>query len=495
MAIEDYIPNIFGGTPTAYQGLLSPQEQASLEKRSNLAGLLGFGAALAQGMGGGGYRRSALQNILSAAAQGFSGAGQTYQAGIGQIADVQKLQQARRDMERQQQARQAMQELMNTPEVANNPTLKAYFLANPDKALERYMNIQETKIARGIQQPSLMGEAPPVPAAPPAQPMIEGMRPENLPAFSGQPETFAVPMETAPVEPVATTKLPPVEVVKPQSRYARQLREAEAAQTYFSNVGNTDRAKAAREEADNLRGLIRQEELADSVGASLEGVHPMLKGMVDSLNLNAPSMTASEIQSAISDIRKKDSEFRLTSETDLRKEYSGLPAIKEFSTVQTAHKQVINALNNPSAANDLAAATKFMKLLDPGSVVRESELGMAMAATGAIDLMGNYLQRLQNGERLNPAQRADFKKAAELAYKAAEDTFNQISGQYVDLANSYNLNPNNIVLKQRKTPESPQSAVTSARPEGVGKDWTLNTDAQGNKAWVSPDRTKFKEVK
>jgi len=445
MAIEDYIPNIFGGTPTAYQGLLSPQEQASLEKRSNLAGLLGFGAALAQGMGGGGYPRSALQNILTAAAQGFSGAGQTYQAGIGQMAKVQKIQQARRDMERQQQARQAMQELMNTPEVANNPTLKAYFLANPDKALERYMNIQETKIARGIQQPSLMGEAPPVPAAPPPQPMIEGMRPENLPAFSGQPETFAVPMETAPVEPVATTKLPPVEVVKPQSRYARQLREAEAAQTYFSNVGNTERAKAAREEADNLRGLIRQEELADSVGASLEGVHPMLKGMVDSLNLNAPSMTASEIQSSISDIRKKDSEFRLTSETDLRKEYSGLPAIKEFSTVQTAHKQVINALNNPSAANDLAAATKFMKLLDPGSVVRESELGMALAATGVLDRAGNYINTLQNGKTLTQSQVKDFKKISADMYEAAKQVQQRIDKDYKQKAETYKLRPEMIV--------------------------------------------------
>ena len=479
MALEDYIPNIFGGTPTIYQGLLSPQEQASLEKRSNIAGLLGSVAALAQGMSAGGAPRSAFQNIANALAAGYGGAGQTFQAGVGQIADVQKLQQARRDMERQQQARRAMQELMNTPEVANNPTLKAYFLANPDKALERYMNIQETKIARGIQQP--MGETTP-----------------TTPQVSGQPQLYDVYRED-PIQAIIEGKpipeqkvLPSTEVVKAQSRYARQLREAEAAQTYFSNVGNTDRAKAAREEADNLRGLIRQEELAGSVSESLEGVHPMLKGMVDSLNLNAPSMTASEIQSAISDIRKKDSEFRLTSETDLRKEYSGLPAIKEFSTVQTAHKQVINALNNPSAANDLAAATKFMKLLDPGSVVRESELGMAMAATGAIDLMGNYLQRLQNGERLNPAQRADFKKAAELAYRAAEDTFNQISGQYVDLAKSYNLNPNNIVLKQKKTPEIP---VAADRPEGVGKDWTLNTDAQGNKAWVSPDRTKFKEVK
>jgi hypothetical protein len=294
------------------------------------------------------------------------------------------------------------------------------------------------------------------------------------------------------MKPEGAEKLAPTEVIG--SRYQQQLKEAEAAQAYFSRTGNTERAKAAREEADSLRNLMRQEELAGSVPKSLANVHPMLQPMVDSLNENAISMTPAEIQSAISEIRKKDADFRLNSETDLRKEFAGLPAIKEFSTVQTAHKQVINALNNPSAANDLAAATKFMKLLDPGSVVRESELGMAMAATGAIDLMGNYLQRLQNGERLNPAQRADFKKAAELAYRAAEDTYGQIRQQYVDLAKGYNLNPDNIVLKQGKASSTPTPAAES-RPEGVGRDWRLSVDANGNRAYVSPDGTQFKEVK
>jgi hypothetical protein len=87
MAIEDYVPNIFGGVPVGFEGLLGTDQAgldrtAALQKRANLAGLLGFGAALAQGMGAGGARRSALQNVLTAAAQGFSGAGQTYEAGI-----------------------------------------------------------------------------------------------------------------------------------------------------------------------------------------------------------------------------------------------------------------------------------------------------------------------------------------------------------------------------------------------------------------------------
>jgi hypothetical protein len=36
---------------------------------------------------------------------------------------------------------------------------------------------------------------------------------------------------------------------------------------------------------------------------------------------------------------------------------------------------------------------------------------------------------------------------------------------------------------------------TSGRPEGVGADWTLMTDKNNNRAWVSPDRKSFKEVK
>ncbi len=75
MAIEDYIPNVFGGAPTMYQGLLNPKDQAALERRANLGGLLGFVGTLAQGMSPQGYRRSALQNVLSALGSGFAGAG------------------------------------------------------------------------------------------------------------------------------------------------------------------------------------------------------------------------------------------------------------------------------------------------------------------------------------------------------------------------------------------------------------------------------------
>jgi len=68
MALEDYIPNVFGQAPTGYEGLLGADRTQALQKTANLQGLLGAASALAQGMSGQGTRRSALQNILGIAA-------------------------------------------------------------------------------------------------------------------------------------------------------------------------------------------------------------------------------------------------------------------------------------------------------------------------------------------------------------------------------------------------------------------------------------------
>ena len=129
MAIEDYIPNIFGGVPVGYEGLLGPEQSAALQKRANLAGLLGGVAALAQGMGAGGAPRSAFQNITSALAAGFGGAGQTYEANISNLLNRQKLMQSQYQL-------QAIEQLLRDPRFANDPAMQAYIRANPQDALK-----------------------------------------------------------------------------------------------------------------------------------------------------------------------------------------------------------------------------------------------------------------------------------------------------------------------------------------------------------------------
>ena len=144
MALSDYIPNVFGqAAPSYLQGLLGAEETQNLQNRANVQGLLGAGLALAQGMSRTGPRRSAAENILGSIAGGFGAAGGAYDQGIKnyvtqqQIAQTQLAQQ-KALIERQQYMAQqgAIENLLKSPEIANDPLKVAYIRANPGEALK-----------------------------------------------------------------------------------------------------------------------------------------------------------------------------------------------------------------------------------------------------------------------------------------------------------------------------------------------------------------------
>ena len=134
MALEDLTP--FGTLPSAYQGLLGAEETAALQKRAQIQGLLGAGLALAQGMSAYGPPRSALQNIIGAVAGGFQGAGSAYEGGLKQAMTAQDIRQKQIQIQQADLLRKEVENVMRTPEVANNPSLVALLRADPKKALE-----------------------------------------------------------------------------------------------------------------------------------------------------------------------------------------------------------------------------------------------------------------------------------------------------------------------------------------------------------------------
>jgi hypothetical protein len=87
-----------------------------------------------------------------------------------------------------------------------------------------------------------------------------------------------------------------------------------------------------------------------------------------------------------------------------------------------------------------------MKLLDPGSVVRESELGMAMQATGMLDRMANYHNMLLKGQKLTPQQREDFAKAADIIYGNVQTKWGEMDAIYDETATSYGLDPKRVKM-------------------------------------------------
>ena len=139
-------------------------------------------------------------------------------------------------------------------------------------------------------------------------------------------------------------------------------------------------------------------------------------------------------------------------EAKLKSMFSNEPIYKDYADMQSAFKQVQSSLKQENPIGDVAAATKIMKLLDPGSVVRESELGIAMAATGKMDRLQNYVQNWQNGTKLTPTQRQDFQNLANELYAAAGQTYNMKRNEYVDFGSKYNLDATKALGAPAKIP-------------------------------------------
>ena len=167
---------------------------------------------------------------------------------------------------------------------------------------------------------------------------------------------------------------------------------------------------------------------------------------------------------------------------------------KDFKDVGDAYRTINATLDqaSKSPAATLAAATKFMKLLDPGSVVRESELGMALAASGVLDRATNYINVIQSGRVLTPSQVKDFKNITKQIYGAAQEGQRGIDASYTQQAKAYNLRPEMVVQDLGQTN---QEVGKATRPAKNAQGWALHTDASGNQAYVSPDGKQFKEVK
>jgi hypothetical protein len=124
-------------------------------------------------------------------------------------------------------------------------------------------------------------------------------------------------------------------------------------------------------------------------------------------------------------------------EMQLSSAFKGEPIYKDFSDMRSAYGQVVSSLSQGTPIGDVAGATKVMKLLDPGSVVRESELGIAMAASGRMDRLQNYFSNFMTGQKLTPTQREDFKALSNELYAAAGQAYNQKRDEYKGFGSAY----------------------------------------------------------
>jgi hypothetical protein len=339
-----------------YQGLLNPKDQAALERRANLGGLLGFAGALAQGMSPQGYRRSALQNVLSALGAGYGGAAQTYESGINQLANVQKLQQSQAQM-------QAINQLLQDPRVANDPMMVAYIRANPAEAIKYFAEMAP------LQQ-ALTG-------APSAAPVVPSpAAPSPVSAVPAMPEvaiTEAAP-ETNVLPGVTVTAAPP----KPDPLELRK-QELLAQNNRLSNLPT----KTARDIiANNLQQIetldkqIAKRSTQEFDFAGLKtNVPAQFKQEVEGLEQLAMTggISGSDLRQGLQDINKRATEF-VTKEKDYTNEDRRVAA-KLFpnKSIRELSSEEIGRLDQELYNRDIQKRLAGRTVIDMGTREMEKE--------------------------------------------------------------------------------------------------------------------------
>jgi hypothetical protein len=151
--------------------------------------------------------------------------------------------------------------------------------------------------------------------------------------------------------------------------------------------------------------------------------------------------------------------------TDLRKEWNALPQIRDFADRASAYRNVVASVQNPSAAGDISLVFNYMKMLDPGSTVREGEAAtMQQAGSLPQSLIAQY-NSLVNGETFTPELRADFLSRASDLYRTQEQQYLQIRGQYENTALTAGVDPDATLTDYRFVPQG-QVPFVRERPKG-----------------------------
>ena len=135
-------------------------------------------------------------------------------------------------------------------------------------------------------------------------------------------------------------------------------------------------------------------------------------------------------------------------EQKLRKEF--IAQSKDYMVVQNAWANIKSAQrmaeSGGEGAGDLAMIFSFMKLLDPGSVVREQEFANAQNAAGVPDRIRAEYNRLLTGGRLAPDQRKNFVKQGKSLFMERQRGQNQLTNVYKQLAEKSGIRPEMVAI-------------------------------------------------
>lgn len=138
-------------------------------------------------------------------------------------------------------------------------------------------------------------------------------------------------------------------------------------------------------------------------------------------------------------------EKKFEQEEKIRNEY--VKRTQSFTDMRQTYDRMASSAKDPTGAGDIALVTGFMKMLDPGSVVRESEFATARDTGGLSAQLYALSQKYDpktKGQFLKPEQKEAFLRLAGEYMKASEEHESRVKKDLGNVVRSYGLSEDNV---------------------------------------------------
>ena len=162
-------------------------------------------------------------------------------------------------------------------------------------------------------------------------------------------------------------------------------------------------------------------------------------------------------------------------ENSLRRDFTTSKPVVEFLTMGPQIRSIRDAVTRtePSRFNDINLVYAFAKMLDPTSVVRETEYGMVIEAQGAVQRVFSWGARIAGQSAFNEQTRREILREAEGRYSATKEAYDIEVDATKELAKRYGVNPERVIPPRRELsqagpiPGSPEAQAGQTRVSGA----------------------------
>lgn len=166
---------------------------------------------------------------------------------------------------------------------------------------------------------------------------------------------------------------------------------------------------------------------------------------------------------------------RFAKEHTLRAGFDNLQPIKNYRETLPIFQSMVDAMGRDSQAADLNLVYGLAKVMDPASVVRESETEMVVKTGSPAERLMGQFNAVVGGARLTPAQRADLMVEARSRLSGHKSLYDELATNYTDIARNYGLDPASVVTR---IPEPDISASGAPRSTGAAAPALMGTSSR-----------------